>query len=131
MSENKTSSLTEQARSILDSHLKLGKEKPVSYLPLKTVERVVGITIATYVSMIEELGNQSSIFYPNECCIDSGAAYAYNRKHLEEILKDNEEVLSMNGWPIVPEGFIKRMATEWLDDKSPIMPVIRKAFGDA
>lgn len=130
MSESKSSSLSEDARRILDSHLKVGREKPVSYLPIRTVERVIGISLQEYQSMIENSGSKCAVFGPDECCINSGAVYAYSDKFLFDILNDNQEVLSKHEWPVSPSGFIKRIASEWLGEESPVMPVIKKAFGE-
>jgi hypothetical protein len=131
MSKETTAFLAEDTRQLLDSHLKVGPDKPVSYLPIRTVERVIGITIPTYVSMIENDGNNYSVLYPERCCINSGAIYVYSYEDLELLLKANEPLLSVHGWPTTPVEFINRIAAEWLDEESPIMPVIRKAFGDA
>jgi hypothetical protein len=130
MVENVASSSAAHAKRILDSHLNVGNEKPVSYLPIKTIERIIGITIPAYKSMIESLGNRCSVFSPEESCIDSGAVYAYNDMCLNSILQNNMGVLLSNGWPTTSENFIKKIASEWLTDENPIMPIIRKAFGE-
>lgn len=120
----------EHAMRILDSHLNVGKEKPVSCLPIKTVEGVIGITIPAYKSMIESMGNRWSMFSPEESCISSGAIYAYNDAYLDNILRDNGDLLSSNGWPVTSEDFIRRIASEWLEDDNPILPVVKKVFGE-
>src|SRR5882672_5140381 len=73
-----TASFRENAKQILHSHLSLGRRKAVSYLPIKTVEKVIGLTVTEYRSMVEATGNRCSIFGPKDCCIDSGAIYAYS-----------------------------------------------------
>jgi hypothetical protein len=123
-------SVTEHARRILDSHLNVGREKPVSYLPIRTVEEVLGITVPGYRSMIAKLGNQSSVFSADECCIKSGAVYAYSYSDLGDFLQQNQVILYENGWPAIPADFIRRIASEWLDDENPILSVVRKAFGE-
>ena len=122
--------LTEDGKRILDKHLAVGRDKPVSYLPIKTIETVIGITIQVYASLIEKSGNKAAIFGPGDCSINSGAVYAYSCKYLTALLKKNEGVLMDHGWPVTAADFIRRMATEWLDEETPIMPVIRRAFGD-
>jgi hypothetical protein len=131
MSKGSTALFAEDARQILDSHLRVGPDKPVSYLPIRTVERVIGITIPAYVSMAENHGHKCSVLYPERCCINSGAIYVYSYEYLDPLLKSNERLLSVHGWPTTPAEFINRIAAEWLEEESPIMPVIRKAFGDA
>jgi hypothetical protein len=125
-----TVSLREDVKQILDSHLSVGWKKPVSYLPIRTVENVIGITVSAYKSMIERIGNKCFVFSAADCCINSGAVYAYSYTDLNNILKDEYDVLSKHRWPTVPEDFIKRMASEWIEDESPILPVIKKAFGE-
>jgi hypothetical protein len=130
MVENVTPSAADILKRMLDVQLSIGEEKPVGYLPIKTVERHIGISIPAYKSMIESRGNSCSVFPPEESCINSGAIYAYNKLYLDKILKDNLDILSKNGWPVAAEDFIRKIASGWLDDASPIMPIIKKAFGD-
>jgi len=70
------------------------------------------------------------VFNSNESCISSGAVYAYNFNELDRVLNIYRKILLVNKWPIVPSGFVKRIALEWVEANSPIMPVIRRAFGD-
>lgn len=122
--------MNEDARRILDNHLRVGPEKPVSYLPINTINKVIGIEVAKYESLISESGSKSLVFSPEDCCIKSGAVYAYHESGLRNILESNKNILLDNNWPSDPVGFITRMADEWLENESPIMPVIRSAFGD-
>lgn len=115
---------------MLAAHLKLGPDKAISYLPIKTIEKVIDISIQTYISMIETSGNRYLVFSPADCCIDSGAIYAYRFDVLEELLNNNRTVLGEHGWPTDPDSFIRRIASDWLDQEDPIMPIVRKAFGD-
>jgi len=125
-----TNSSSENAKFILDSHLNIGSKKAVSYLPLNTVKNVLGISIQKYLSMIKDQGNESLVLLSHECCINSGAIYAYDTSVLQKILKENEKILSANNWPVTPEKFIRRMASEWLEEGDPVLSVIRKVFGD-
>ena len=125
-----TRALTEDAKRILGSHLIVGPEKTISYLPIKTIENVIGITVPVYRSMIENLGNKSAVFLEEECCIYSGAVYAYSETDLDDILRHNRKSLVGHGWPIAPADFIRRIASEWLAEKSPILDVVKKAFGE-
>jgi hypothetical protein len=131
MVQDITASLGKDAKRLLDNQLKIGPKKPVSYLPIKTVEKVIGITVQDYMSLIERSGNEGIVFDAEDCCINSGAVYAFSCHYLSKILKDNQTILSKHGWPATPVDFIRRIAAEWVDEESPIMPVIRKAFGDA
>src|SRR5258708_19885555 len=58
--------------SILNAHRRLGPHKPVSYLPIRTIESVLGRSVGEYRMMIEQAGfsclltpaNQTSIASP-------------------------------------------------------------------
>jgi hypothetical protein len=123
MMQDITASLGEDAKRLVGNHLKIGPEK--------TVEKIIGITVKDYMSLIEGSGNDGIVFGAEDCCVNSGAVYAFNCHYLSKILKDNQTILSEHGWPSTPIDFIRRIAAEWVDEESPIMPVIRKAFGDA
>ena len=74
--ENRLDSAKEIADRLLESHLAVGPDKPVSYLPTRTIEEVIGMSVDRYVSLIEQMGNQYAVFGVNESCINSGAVYA-------------------------------------------------------
>ncbi|HZT18880.1 MAG TPA: hypothetical protein VFA23_05710 [Dongiaceae bacterium] len=122
-------SLRENTQRLLDTHIHVGPEKAVSYLPLRTVEHVIGITIQVYRSLAKGAGNHSMVFSASDCCIKSGAVYVYDLTSLRKVLRKNRVVLQAHGWPTGPVGFLKRIAREWLDERHPVMPVIREAFG--
>lgn len=128
--ENAATSAPMHAKRILESHLNIGREKPVSYLPLSTIERVIGIKVSEYTGMIEALGNEFLVFASEECCIKSGAVFAYSYRDLENVLRNHRDVLAHNGWSTDPRDFVRRLASEWLDDRNPILSVIKRAFGE-
>jgi hypothetical protein len=128
--ENRLDSAKEIAKRLLESHLTVGPDKPVSYLPIRTIEEVIGMSVDRYVSLIEQTGNQYAVFGVTDSCINSGAVYAYNRQGLAKILNENRDVLTQHGWPAAVDDFIRRIASEWLDPGNPITAVIRKSFGE-
>lgn len=130
MPENTAATVFMHAEHILERHLNVGRDKPISYLPIATITQVIGIEISTYTSMLEESGNEFSVFTQEECCINSGAVFAYSRRDLNNVLRKYHDVLTRNAWPTDPNAFVRRLASEWLDDASPILPVVRKAFGE-
>jgi hypothetical protein len=121
--------LTEEAKQILQDHLDLGTTKPVSYLPIATLEKVLGLTASEYAALVEQSGNRVAIFEGVDCCIRSGAIYAYSDDDLAALLVANRTTLQEHRWPTTSTGFIKRLAAQWVDD-GPILPIIRKAFGE-
>jgi hypothetical protein len=114
----------------LQKHLRVGPDKPVSYLPIRTLETSLGLPVPVYVALIEKSGNTAIVFHPNECCINSGAVYAYSKSDLEHILEIHRVILAEAEWPNEAAVFIQRIAANWLPDDHILMPVIRQAFGE-
>ena len=98
----------EEAQVILETHANLGKEKSVSYLPINTIEKVLGLKIEDYKSLIECRGHECVVFSADSCCIRSGAVFAYCCHELNAILKSHCDVLLKNEWP-VSAGFVPRV----------------------
>jgi|GEM_PF-1063881 len=115
----------------LDEHINVGRDKPMSYLPIKTIERVLGITVSDYRSRVEALGHKCAIFGAEACCIKSGAVYAYSDKELHNVLADHAEVLSANGWPTTSDEFVRRVASEWVEGNEYLAQAIKAAFGES
>jgi hypothetical protein len=121
---------TEVQKEILERHINLGPQKAVSYLPKRTIKKVLNMSIQEYVSMVEKGGNKAIVLRQKECCISSGAVYAYSCEHLAAILNQYHEILIAYGWPTTSSDFIKKMASEWLDSDCDLYQVIERAFGD-
>lgn len=128
---SRPSSLNDDARRIIEDHLNLGCHKAVSYLPIATVEKVLKMDVREYERLIEGRGNNAAIFTADTSCIKSGAIYAFCRSALDRILQENKDILMEQGWPITAHAFVGRIASQWVDDQSPILPIIRRAFGDS
>lgn|SRR6476469_2037156 len=122
--------LQDYKRRTLKEHVTLGQQKAMSYLPLKTIERVLGLTVDEYRREIEQAGNECIVLSEDETCIQSGAVYAYNRTFLALLLEQYSGLLSAQNWPKSPEGFIRNVAARWYADDEPVMPLVRAAFGD-
>src|ERR1043165_2597062 len=82
-------SLESYRRQLLAKHINVGRQKAVSYLPLKTVEGMLGLSIDEYRGLIEQAGNKCVVFSSSETCIDSGAVFAYSVVDLNAILTDH------------------------------------------
>lgn len=130
MSIDKSSPPLEYRSKILETHLYIHRGKAVSYLPMNTIRHTLGLEVHEYVAMIEERGHRAIVFGPQECCIKSGAVYAYSCIDLDRILCDSKETLCSYGWPVTADEFIKKIAAEWYDQDSDLCKVIRDAFGD-
>ncbi len=111
-------------------HVELSVAKPVSYLPINTIENVIGISLSTYASMVESKSAICLVFRPGECCISSGAAYAFLPDVLCTILRANSEMLTEAGIPHEPANFIEAIARTWFEDGSSVIPLLKKVFGE-
>lgn len=122
--------LHDYKRRTLKEHVTLGRHKAVSYLPLTTIERVLGLTVDEYRREVEQAGNECLVLSEDETCIRSGAVYAYSRSCLAFLLEEYSGLLSTLNWPRSPETFIRKIAAHWYAEDEPIMPLVRAAFGD-
>jgi hypothetical protein len=123
--------LPEDMKYMVSWHTKLDANKLVSYLPLNTIENVMKVSLNTYTSAIENNGGSYLIFGESECCISSGAVYAFLPEELRGILISNKDLLSMFDIPCEPTGFVRAIAGTWFESGTSIMPLLKKLFGDA
>jgi hypothetical protein len=110
-------------------HTELNSRKVVSYLPCNTIQNVIGITLEVYASEIEKNGGSYLIFDENECCIYSGAIYAFLPEPLGRILEQNKDILLSLNISAEPTEFVREIAGTWFDHDASIMPIIKQVFG--
>jgi hypothetical protein len=120
----------EESRQILDTHINVGMHKAVSYLPIKTVVNRVGLSVDEFMKIAHGKGRDVIVFREDMCCIDSGAIYVVNKEFADLILFNNKNFLISLGLPHNRADFIKMIASKWFDIDHPVMPVIKKLFGD-
>ncbi len=114
---------------LLSEHANVGPSKPMSYLPISTIERLLGMTIADYARLIEQRGSSCVVFAETETCIKSGAVYAYSKIDLARVLVRHSFLLAEHSWPEAPAEFVRKVAQEWLDEDNPLKRVIGAATG--
>ena len=118
-----------ERQSILDS-LSISGQKPLGYLPLATIEKVLAMDVAELTNSLQGRGAKVAIFSKDDCCIKSGALYAYDPTALQKVLNAAAEPLSQGGWPSSADAFVKKVAKVWIDETDPIYEVILRAFGE-
>jgi hypothetical protein len=121
----------EDFNALLVRHVAFEKPKLVSYLPISTIEKVLKISVPEYQLLITRAGHQSAVIDSRSCCIASGAVYAFNEAELDAVLDESYEFLSELGWPRNTRRFIEKIAAEWYEMEHPILPLIRRIFGEA
>jgi hypothetical protein len=122
--------MDELAVQLLRDHLNINEVKPVSYLPSRTITNFLGMCLEDYKRVAREKGLCCLTFDESESCINSDAVYVFDRDHLENLLSTHANILQKHAWPSDAAGFIRRIARDWLADEDPILPLVRRAFGD-
>ena len=115
---------------LLRSLSQVGPDKPIGYLPLRTIRRLAKVLPASVASDALDRGLVPAEFGPAECCIKSGALYVYHREALARLLRANTPILTATNLPLEPEGFVAFIAANWLEPNHPAYPVIVEAFGN-
>jgi hypothetical protein len=113
-------------RSIED----VGRTKAVGYLPLATLEKVLGLEP-------EELRKQSiarslevRIFEEGKCCIKSGAIFVYDSVLFKKIAEKFREEILARGWIAECDFLIERIATNWFSEQEPVLQFISALYGE-
>jgi len=120
----------EQRADILNSFTRVGPDKAIGYLPMRTVLNILRLTIPA-VEFEFASGNRTVLpLGPDECCIDGGAVYVFDRLALASLLRTSSAQLASLGWPTDNEGFVRKIAAEWLAADHPLLGLVREAFGD-
>ena len=127
---SKTRGLSPDQKAILSSLTGVGPSKPIGYLPLYTVRDFLKIDPQALVESVVMEGLSATLFEASDCCIKSGALYVYDSHALQQVLNASRSVLSQHGWPIDSEGFVARVAGEWIEEPTALLDVIDRAFGD-
>jgi hypothetical protein len=119
-----------EGNSILRGVAQIGPAKPVGYLPLHTIRDILRIEPRVLAQDGAAKGLSAVLFGPTQCCIKSGALYLFDRQSLELLLQSSRPILSASRWPLDPDQFVRRIAREWIEPGHPVVPVIRRAFGE-
>lgn len=121
----------ERDRVLWDDLWRVGPEKSMGYLPLYTVRSVLGVDAETLAAEAASRRLSALLLGSCECCIKSGALYVFDRRGLAALLASASDVLTSAGWPVTPEAFARAVASDWVEPDDPVLPVVRRAFGDA
>jgi hypothetical protein len=79
-------------------HATVGPAKPITYLPIDTIEKVLGLTIAKYAELVKRRGGECAVFSTSETCIKSGAVYCYDPATLAALLDGHARQFEQLGW---------------------------------
>src|SRR5260370_14055868 len=65
--------MSSDVASILNAHRRLGPHQAVSYLPIRTIESVPGLSVGGYRAMVEEVGFRCLVTPASDSCIPLGS----------------------------------------------------------
>jgi hypothetical protein len=116
--------------NLLKEHTELGSHKAVSYLQICKINEYFSGGVGDYKNLIERNNNVAYLCHEPDSVIYSGSMHAYNYGELKKILDRNKSMLLANAWPAEPARFIERLAKVWVGDDSPVISVVREAFGN-
>jgi hypothetical protein len=123
--------MLQEIADILRHLREAGRTKPIGYLPLNTIRKFLDAKPEDVARVAEGRGLSPVIFGTDECCIESGALYVYERASLSQLLAENPALLRQAELPAEPESFVRAIAAHWFERDEPIMNLIRAAFGEA
>lgn len=120
----------EQQNALLQSLTAVGVSKPIGYLPLYTIEKLLRLTPEALADAAAKRGLATVQLDAAACCIKSGALYAYDRQALTRLLQVNAYAVHAAGLPLDPDEFVVHVASIWFEEQHPAYRVITAAFGD-
>ena len=122
------SAAEQEALVFLDDLKRVGPDKPVGYLPLRTLIEVCRVNPLTMKQELEERGLKVLILRERDIGTRSGALYAYDEAALQELLHNNKDILNRAGWPSDPELFVRKLKIIQ-QPGTDIYSLIARAFG--
>jgi len=119
----------ERLRHFLDLQ-RVGRDKPVGYLPLPTITEFLRADLAEVVWRARRRGLANAFLPAHRCRIRGGALYLYHPAALRALLDSQRAAVRCSGLSANPHRFIRQIAEIWFDQE-PACGVIEQAFGIA
>lgn len=116
---------------ILSDLFRVGVEKPLAYLPLRTVRDICGFEPAFMQGVLERDWHLNTALYSEaECHIASGALYVWHESSLKHLLDQNTATLTEAGWPQEPWEFVNCISSHIAPAGTKLFDLIADAYGD-
>lgn len=115
---------------VLESLTLIGPSKAIGYLPLQTVQHVLGLNVEDVIADTLARGLKAISIGPSDCCIKNWALHVFDPDALGNPLRGSSAILEQSGFPIDTEMFVRVIARDWFPHDHPVMPIIRDAFAD-
>lgn len=113
--------------TFLTDLFRVGKNKPVGYLPLATLR--MESSEQELIDWAKEKGFSHKLYKPTQCNIGSGALFIYDTKALQKLLTKYETVLKNAKVPTTPDAYVDFIAKYNVVEKKAFR-VVGKSFAD-
>ena len=120
--------MLERKDEFLEKFYRVGPDKPVSYLPVQTLQEIGAANINELRQEFESKGLAVRLLSDKESGVGSGALYVYDKNALGLLLEKNSGILERESWPTDPDTFIDHLVYTARDPD--LYRVIEDAFGD-
>lgn len=117
-----------EQKTLLEDLRLVGQDKPVGYLPIKTLIEVCYVRPEDMQRELEAKGLVVLRLSEKESNVSGGALYAYDRTALAKILDSNKTVLEKNKWPTDPDKFVRHLRVTAKDPD--LYRIIMQVFAD-
>lgn len=104
------------------------ENKPVGYLPIKTLTDICQVSIDEISTTLREKWLTVLQLNQRQSNVRSGALYAYHDQALRTLLQSQKSILEKNKRPLDPDKFIRKLRIH--ATKQDLFNLIADAFGD-
>lgn len=116
---------------ILSDLFRVGADKPLAYLPLRTIRDICGVDPAAIRNALENDWHLNTARYGAlECNVAGGALYAWHEDSLKRLLDKNAATLEAAGWPTEPWEFVNCISSRIAPAKTKLFDLVADAYGD-
>ena len=113
---------------MLEDLYDVGAKKAVGFMTLDMVRHFA--PLEEVLAELTARGLKTFITDERQCWNQTASLYAYDELMLEKLLAPRREFLQSQGWPVDPEGFVKKMSATWAEAKTPLYDLVADAFGN-
>jgi hypothetical protein len=108
---------------------RVGKDKPLGYLPIGVLTDICKVDIDELKDELEARGLMVLGLNEKESSVMTGALFAYDFEALSRVLKSGRQVLERSGWPTEPEAFVRHLNIV-VRENPDLYALIEDAYGD-
>lgn len=108
----------------------VGLGKPLGYDNFSLLANLSDDDIRGLRNALESRGLKTLVLRGPECAMRHGALYAYDEQALAALLQQRAGILLANNWPTDPEAFVRKIALEWVPEKTPLFDTIADTFNN-